>query len=443
MHSRKGIRSRFDRRKNDTREVGCSQTQLQVIQHPLPQHWQSLGRGQYCKLEMDVTTAQCKLTASLFVDSENGWKVHVNGKRVPSTCNLLEEFPQDMCTSNSAMIAAFIDCLDTAFICPGNSDEKFVIACENKGGIIRTNRGSGETVAYIDRVPTTDWTGKLCNCTIRRVDCDIICESRGLYPHRCKSCNTFRSTLRASFSRLKDNEDHTLSTSHTNYAKLSPDEKDERLRNLHKSVVSAKQRLSKMKSKVMSMIESESVLLEGEDSADMTSIAAEITPHVENAFPADSPQRIFWDQQVQYNQLTDKRQIRWHPLVIRFALNFKYLSSSAYRAVRQSGILHLPSERTLSDYTHWSLPHSGVQLEFIEQLCTQLEDVKSKQRHCTISMDEMKIKSGLVFNKHTGTLVGFVDIGNVNKEIELIMSESTDQDSPTGKTYLPHQSSVA
>ena len=164
----------------------------------------------------------------------------------------------------------------------------------------------------------------------------------------------------------------------------------------------------------------------------MASVAADIAPLLEKSFPANSPQRIFWDQQALYNQLSDKRQMRWHPMVMRFALNLKYLSTSAYRAVHQSGLLHLPSQRTLSDYTHWSEPHSGVQLEFIEE---QLQDVKTK--HCTISMDEMKIKSGLVFNKHSGTLVGFVDLGNVNREFELLMCQGMEQpDTPEGKKIL-------
>lgn len=34
-------------------------------------------------------------------------------------------------------------------------------------------------------------------------------------------------------------------------------------------------------------------------------------------------------------------------------------------------------------------------------------------------MDEMKIKSGLVFSKHTGNLVGFVDLGNVNHDYHI------------------------
>lgn len=36
-------------------------------------------------------------------------------------------------------------------------------------------------------------------------------------------------------------------------------------------------------------------------------------------------------------------------------------------------------------------------------------------------MDEMKIKSGLMFDKHNGTLVGFTDLSSANSDIELIM----------------------
>ena len=122
--------------------------------------------------------------------------------------------------------------------------------------------------------------------------------------------------------------------------------------------------------------------------------------------------------------------------MLRFALNLKYMSTSAYKAVRQSGIIHLPSERTLSDYTHWSNPHTGVQLEYIEKLSTMLEDVPCGQRHCALLMDEMKIKSGLVFNKHSGTLVGFVDLGGVNRDIDHIVNGNS---KPEDSSKIPHK----
>ena len=33
-------------------------------------------------------------------------------------------------------------------------------------------------------------------------------------------------------------------------------------------------------------------------------------------------------------------------------------------------------------------------------------------------MDEMKIRSGLVFNKYNDKIVGFVNLGSVNKDLE-------------------------
>ena len=55
---------------------------------------------------------------------------------------------------------------------------------------------------------------------------------------------------------------------------------------------------------------------------------------------------------------------------------------------------------------------NGVQLEFIEEFIRMLDTAPCNQNHCTLSMDEMKIKSGLVFNK-----LGFIDLGRANHDI--------------------------
>ena len=36
----------------------------------------------------------------------------------------------------------------------------------------------------------------------------------------------------------------------------------------------------------------------------------------------------------------------------------------------------------------------------------------------------MKIKSGLVFNRSTGRLVGFTDLGDVNNELDVLIDSS-------------------
>ena len=99
----------------------------------------------------------------------------------------------------------------------------------------------------------------------------------------------------------------------------------------------------------------------------------DISPDVERSFAPDSPERIFWEQ-IKFNGLKNKRQMRLHLL-----LNLKYV-----HAYRQSGIIHLPSERTLADYT-WTSHYLGVQLEFIEKLSSFLEDVPCGHRPVDIA----------------------------------------------------------
>lgn len=62
--------------------------------------------------------------------------------------------------------------------------------------------------------------------------------------------------------------------------------------------------------------------------------------------------------------------------------------------------------------------HNGVQLEFIEQFRSMLDDMSTDDHECTVSMDEMKVKDGLVFSTKTGCMVGFADLGRVNRNLE-------------------------
>ena len=119
-----------------------------------------------------------------------------------------------------------------------------------------------------------------------------------------------------------------------------------------------------------------------------------------------------------YNSLRDKRQMKWHPLVIRFALNLKYMSTSAYQAVHQEWrhqVYHL-SELVLIN-THWASVNRGVQIGHLK--CLLKSEVKLPQLYqCALSMDEMKIKSGLVFSKRNGSLVGYITLRSVNRDME-------------------------
>lgn len=88
------------------------------------------------------------------------------------------------------------------------------------------------------------------------------------------------------------------------------------------------------------------------------------------------------------------------------------MSTSAYEAVHESGFVSLLLERTLFSYMHLSSTHTDAERELVEHFQSMLETewkVHEKQV-CALSVDEMKIRSGLVFSKRSGGLVGFVDL---------------------------------
>ena len=185
-------------------------------------------------------------------------------------------------------------------------------------------RGCGDTVAYIDEHPVIDSRGAKPYSDNQKGGLQL-CEPSGQFPLQCRSCQSFRSTLWSSVSRLS-NVDHTSASSHASYSHLSPADKDQRLKNLHSSLRLANQQIRRLEAKVESLIEKEGISLEENNAADISTIFREVNSTVDKSFPPDTPQRIFWDQQKAYNSLKDKRQMKWHPVVVRFALNLSYSS---------------------------------------------------------------------------------------------------------------------
>ena len=75
-------------------------------------------------------------------------------------------------------------------------------------------------------------------------------------------------------------------------------------------------------------------------------------------------------------------------------------------------ILYLPHERTLRDYRNHFKPGAGFVLENIELLKPIVKSYEGPARHIVLVFDEMKIKGRLVFDKHSGILIGFTSIGD-------------------------------
>jgi hypothetical protein len=127
----------------------------------------------------------------------------------------------------------------------------------------------------------------------------------------------------------------------------------------------------------------------------------EATPHM----------KFFWQEQMKLLQ-SAKMGRRYHPQVIRFALSIHAKSPSAYREIQESGALILPSERVLRDYKNYFKPKAGINKDNVESLREKTSSFTTVQRYVAVVMDEMKLQSNLVFDKGSGDLIGFIDLGD-------------------------------
>ena len=116
------------------------------------------------------------------------------------------------------------------------------------------------------------------------------------------------------------------------------------------------------------------------------------TSEIYQKYQPGSFHHIYWKLQMDASSQQDARGICWHPSMIRvwWCLFLMHKSGGAYEALHKSGVLKLPSQRTLMDYT-----------------CDEWE------KCVLILLDEMHIHEDLAYDKHTDKLVAFTNLGDI------------------------------
>ena len=264
-------------------------------------------------------------------------------------------------------------------------------------------------VAYYDQL----------HLTIRHVRC-LWKLPEGTSGSRCQICKQYRNVLRSGLNRLlkqqqQPNSESTGASSHTNYRYLTSSQKDQRMRNLHNEVRKKERQIQSLHKKVEDIIREEGVKVDSNMHSDLLTIMNKHSPSGDDANDTKFKE-IFWQQQLKAASLKDSRSMRWHPAVIRWCLYLHHRSSGCYSTLRNSGVIRLPSERTLKDYKHFTPSVVGFSVSTDLQLLDHLKQQKPRQlsKYVNIVIDEMYIKEGLVYDKATGTLVGYEDLGEVN-----------------------------
>ncbi len=258
---------------------------------------------------------------------------------------------------------------------------------------------------------------------------------------RCKPCTEHRNILRVQESRATSSAGRTDPGSHANYRTLTSLEKDKRLRNLHSLVMSSRKQVDRLRAKLSTISESRGVEVDDTVHSDLQSIMTSESENVLKSFPEGSFARIFWEQQLDAASRNDARGMRWHPLMVKWCLYLRHKSSGAYDTLRESGCIKLPSQRTLRDYTHYVKAIVGFSAEVDQQLfeAAKLHSCKEYERCVVLLLDEMYIKEDLVYDKHSGSLIGFADLGDINNHLlafERSLDDTAVASGPLARTML-------
>ena len=399
----------------------------------LPQGWYDhttpdLDLIRLCKVTDTASSSSQPLiiTHSIIVKSDFSWKLFVHNCEVRK-CSALSNIPPQL---DETSLPKLISLVDMLHVCSGHPESKFVTFVDSRKGKLFNK--SGGIAAYVDHYAPVYLNEEIFHKTVRTSDCEML-----VHGQKCDLCSSYRRTLRVLQDRWskRSSDELSSSSSHTNDRYLNTPEKLAKVANLRQRVKNAENEVMRLKERLRNLIESSESVDQGLHD-DLSTIMSENTNDIQKAFPEGSFRRVFWDQQLENSKKGDARQYRWHPLMIKWCLNLKLMSSAAYHAMRTSGFVTLPSERTLRDYTTYIKCVPGYQQEVVdmrkESKCDELPESK---RYVTIILDEMKVKENIVYDKTTGNIIGFCNLGKINDEL-LQYERSEDVHPPVAKQIL-------
>ncbi len=148
---------------------------------------------------------------------------------------------------------------------------------------------------------------------------------------------------------------HLSASSHINERYLDTPQKTRKISKLRNKVRSTTEQVRKLREKIKEMSERFGETIDDGLHSDLTSIMKDNQERINHVYTEGSFARLFWEEQFKAASLADAKQMRWHPAMIKWCLNLSLMSGCSYRAMRSSGFIKLPSERTLRDYTNYNL----------------------------------------------------------------------------------------
>ena len=351
------------------------------------------------------------VTHCILVKKDLTWQVSIHGHIASNDCAPFSTIPQHL---TLVAIQLLLTVLDTALVCAGHPDEHLVEMAKVKKGTLLSKNGK-EVHAALDSTAAVYLNGVTYTETIRSTSCQLL-----VYGSKCTSCVAYHNTLRSIYNQWKRKKAATTYKGHTNTRFLNSPQKKQRISEWKSRAKAAEKKVCRLEERIRLSKEINGIDLDEGLHDDLSQIIMEKTGEIQAKYDKESFQRLFWEQQLQAIKAKSPTQYRWHPMMVKWCLHLRMLSSFAYDAMHSSGFIVLPSQRTPRDYTRWIKSGVGIQPEVTTQLineahkCTDNEDLR---HHIAVVFDEMKVKEGIVYDKHECRVVGFVNLGDVNNQL--------------------------
>ena len=348
---------------------------------------------------------------TLIIDNSLSWSLKVYGHVVPHSCACLKHLPEVL---TSEEIQNFCNTLKILKVCEGNQDFKDVLS--HRIDIKEPFPGkSSDCVAFAETSMGHSQLIKSNFDVVRHISCEYVVDND---KDRCKQCASFRSnlyTIRTNLTKM-NREEYTKDTSRTNLMHLTNSELILRLENTQNAKRRALREVAALSGTISKILTEESITI----NPDQNDIVGEIFHKQDPKLEEGTPMWLLWQQQMKQSSSNPKA-MRWHPLIIRWCLSIYHISPAAYKQIasKRNKFLALPHVNTLKKYLNYTTPTVGFNPDVLKKLVidSKLHSLEEFQKEVSLCFDEMKLQQGLVYQRSTGKLIGFCEMGDINHEI--------------------------
>lgn len=281
---------------------------------------------------------------------------------------------------------------------------KYITTFNICSGVTNDNAKSGSTLHSVPKIFNPMEDPAVHQTTFYRVNSCLILSKSSI----CENCSKFQKNREKMFNR----KEKVLNTPAKLQAPLTQTS-SQRLKLTIQSIRIENKELKEQIKNLQAEIATNSLTVDNKLSEDLVSIMSDTDQSKVSPF-----MKFFWEEQQKYLK-SSSTTVRYHPMIIRYCLALVSKSAAVYDDIRYdqkkgTGFLVLPSRRRLRDYKNYIKPTRGFNDKIIAELLQKVKDFSDAEKFFVLLMDEMKIQENLVWDKHSGDLIGYVDLGDVD-----------------------------